>query len=72
VIHGGYFSSPTEVVKRTKEAIIKYQAAHQVDQPACAMERQPHWVAPPIGWVLVNWDVATDKSRGWWGLGVMI
>lgn len=72
VIHRCFFSPLVEVVKRTRTIIIEYQAVKLMDRPACVTKRQTQWMAPPVGWLMVNWDVAINRSRGWWGLGVII
>lgn len=70
--YGGMKSSPTELIHRTREALLDYQHAHERGASAGVTARPIQWTTPPAGWVLVNWDAALDKERGQMGLGVLL
>jgi hypothetical protein len=71
-VHGGVFSSPKEILLKTQGAILEFQAAHEKKVTPGNNEKLIQWVTPPIGWVLVNWDAAIKKEKGWVGIGVLI
>jgi ribonuclease HI len=72
LIFEGVFSSPSEVVKASLAAVEEFQAVQGRKHSGGTMENQIPWRAPPIGWVMVNWDAATDRRRGRCGLGMVI
>lgn len=72
VVHGGLFSSPKELMLRTKGALLDYQQAQKKRVPTGVSNMLVPGLTPPAGWVLVNWDAALDKERGRVGMGVLL
>jgi hypothetical protein len=72
-VHGGVFSHPNEIVRRTTEAIEEYQRSQSkiVGSHGGDCNVSP-WKAPSPGWFKINWDVAVSKEAGRIGVGVVI
>ncbi|XP_059451054.1 uncharacterized protein LOC132181841 [Corylus avellana] len=72
VVHGGQFTSPAEVIRATLSAILEYNAANVVGGILSNTQRSIRWEAPPVGWILANWDASINKQQGWWGMGMIL
>lgn len=72
IVHRGVFSSPKEIILRMQGAVLGFQAAYEHRVISEGVDKPVHWVNPPKGWVLVNWDAAIQKDKGWVGIGVLL
>jgi ribonuclease HI len=72
------FSSPlpsvSSLVKSASESLQAFQGANSSSFPLTFVTPSivPHWCAPPIGFVKLNWDAAWDGVRNRMGIGIVV
>jgi ribonuclease HI len=75
LIHKGKFSHPNEVVREEMvviddlDSIQRQGHTHSSETGAVSPKS---WTNPPENWVKVNCDAALDKTRGLFGMGVVV
>lgn len=74
VVFGGYFSSPTQLVKQGIASLEEFHVAIQDSVTVVGTSGDSElqkWQRPLEGFIKINWDAAIDKANHQMGVGVL-
>ncbi|KAF5468997.1 hypothetical protein F2P56_013102, partial [Juglans regia] len=67
------FTHPSTIIKETRHTLeLLNEETPRKDLRTChGYTSTNSWQAPPLNWIKLNWDGATDKAQGLIGVGVV-
>jgi ribonuclease HI len=73
IVFGGSVMSPRCLMECAKAELQEFHmATASSSHPLChPLLLQSSWQRPPVGWIKLNWDAATDHQNGLMGVGLV-